>query len=111
MKRELSFCSDHLSDLITYFLQKTSTKETSHFRFVEDSKLVVDSLLSTTENNNRVRVYRNRMMVNIVIAKEISSINHINHFAPPTINTSQGYPTRKHDKMNLDYMDAYFKNE
>ena len=52
-----------------------------------------------------------------MVVKEISSmkldnlLRHINHFPFPVENTSQGYPTRKHDKINLEYMDALYKGK
>ena len=50
MKRKVSFCSDHLSDLI---FSKKASKKSNHLRFPKDSKTVVDSLRHSTENNYR----------------------------------------------------------
>ena len=47
MKREVSFCSDHLSDLISTY------NKSNHLRFPKDSKTIVDSLHPATENKYR----------------------------------------------------------
>ena len=43
--------------------------------------------------------------------KSENLLRHINHFPFPVENRNRGYPIRKHDEDNLDYIDAYFKNE
>ena len=52
-----------------------------------------------------------------MVVKEISSMKsenlprHINHFPFPVVNKNRGSPTSKHNKINLEYMDALYKGK
>ena len=52
-----------------------------------------------------------------MVVKEISSmkseylLRHINHFPFLLVNSNRGSPARKHNKINLEYMDALYKGK